>query len=732
MKKTLLALSIMAGAIAGTQASIFSEQFDYPDGGIVANSSGVWINNSGTPGTCLVSNKTLLISSITARSEDIAHQFVPGFTNSTLTNIFARFKFRCTPAGIPSAGGTYFFGFATTAANNYIARTWVNTTNLDGVNVAPAGSFYMGVGNNTPASSGAYPTNGQLATPLNTNVTYTVVVRHCLTNGLATIWVGTDPTTMTEDGTPSATATDTSSVTSNIVNYVNFRQANNEGELQINDLKVGRTWDDVFFAPAISPVADQSIPANQSTAALDFAVESPITSANNIIVTASSSNPTLVPNVNISLASDAGGTNRTVEVTPANGLQGVAVITLTATAGSASSTTTFKVIVGAPSISPVANEICYTNTIVPPISFTVNDAEGDPLTFYFTSSNTNLLKTNNISVSTVGNTRTLTATPVAGMQGATTITLFATDGFNTTSTSFTLTMRPHIGMVYSEDFLYNSWVPGLEQQLTGGSGGSGGPWTHVSGAANQIDPIQVTNFGTYGLAYLIHTNSETAGANFTGGATYTGSNSAVVLYTSFPVNFSYLPSPNGDYFFMLKTNAAGTGDYHDKVTAQTKNAAPGKFRLAIANFASAATASLGIDLKTNTTYTVVTRFNSATGESVVWVNPFNEQSPSAIASDSPGSAIVGGVGLRQPSSAIGDLTVGPMKVSTEWSDVVGTVSPLKIQQTDATHVQLSWSYPFTLQTSSSLAPASWSDVAGATSPYTYTITGDQQYFRLSY
>ncbi len=46
------------------------------------------------------------------------------------------------------------------------------------------------------------------------------------------------------------------------------------------------------------------------------------------------------------------------------------------------------------------------------------------------------------------------------------------------------------------------------------------------------------------------------------------------------------------------------------------------------------------------TYAVVSRYNAATGDSTLWVNPVNEQSASVTASDNPGSSIIGGVGLR--------------------------------------------------------------------------------------
>ena len=44
MKKALIVLTILASAVLGAQAGlVFSEAFNYPDGGIVSNSAGIWV-----------------------------------------------------------------------------------------------------------------------------------------------------------------------------------------------------------------------------------------------------------------------------------------------------------------------------------------------------------------------------------------------------------------------------------------------------------------------------------------------------------------------------------------------------------------------------------------------------------------------------------------------------------------------------------------------------------------
>ena len=170
----------------------------------------------------------------------------------------------------------------------------------------------------------------------------------------------------------------------------------------------------------------------------------------------------------------------------------------------------------------------------------------------------------------------VTVTPESGQTGVTTITLGVTDGYNTNYSSFKVTVPPAgVGLVYNENFAYTSFD--IPNALYNAAGGSGAPWNHISGPAYEL---QVTN----GWAYIVSTNGEDVGSPFIGDAVYYGSN-GVVFYTSFTVNFSYLPSTGGEDFFHLSSSGTDTSAFHDKVFANRANAATGKFRLAVANFA---------------------------------------------------------------------------------------------------------------------------------------------------
>ncbi len=96
--------------------------------------------------------------------------------------------------------------------------------------------------------------------------------------------------------------------------------------------------------PTITTVANQNVVGTASTGDLAVTVGDAETSVGSLTLTATSSNQTLVPNVNIILGGS--GANRTVSVSAASGQTGTATITLTVTDGGGLTTTsTFTITV---------------------------------------------------------------------------------------------------------------------------------------------------------------------------------------------------------------------------------------------------------------------------------------------------------------------------------------------------------------------------------------------------
>ena len=107
------------------------------------------------------------------------------------------------------------------------------------------------------------------------------------------------------------------------------------------DLSGQRTWVwrsyTVNDAPTISDIADRI--TSGPTPAIVFTVGDKVTPVGNLTVTATSSNLTLVPAVNMVVAGS--GANRTVQVTPAAGQSGTATITVTVSDGTKTASDSF-------------------------------------------------------------------------------------------------------------------------------------------------------------------------------------------------------------------------------------------------------------------------------------------------------------------------------------------------------------------------------------------------------
>jgi VCBS repeat-containing protein len=98
--------------------------------------------------------------------------------------------------------------------------------------------------------------------------------------------------------------------------------------------------------PTISAIADQTVDSNSHTGELPFKVSDPDTPATNLVVSASSSDGTLVPPSGISLGGS--GENRTIKVTPAPNRHGTATLTVKVSDGSGQATEPFDLTVRAP------------------------------------------------------------------------------------------------------------------------------------------------------------------------------------------------------------------------------------------------------------------------------------------------------------------------------------------------------------------------------------------------
>lgn len=190
--------------------------------------------------------------------------------------------------------------------------------------------------------------------------------------------------------------------------------------------------------PTISGLQNQNT-TEDVVKVFSFTVADDTTPPANIVVTAISSNPALVPNGNIAIAV-SGGT-RTVTVTPAANQFGSTTLTFNASDGSASSVASISLVVSSandsPTISAISGQTTTVNTPITVTGITVGDVETavGSLTLTATSGNTTLVPNANLVPGGSGASRTLQITPASGQSGSSQITVVVSDGTGGTGSS---------------------------------------------------------------------------------------------------------------------------------------------------------------------------------------------------------------------------------------------------------------------------------------------------------
>ncbi len=646
MKKTLLiALASLAVSLSASAALILDEPFSYADGSLVSLTTN-WLTHSGTVTgqVDVVSEQVVLTQS---ESEDV-NRLLPGgpYSNGVLYASF-RVNFSALPAGT----GGYFLHLKDDGTSNLKARVFASTSG------AASGAYRIGIakGGNSPV---------YVPRDLSRETSYLLVVRYVVDTAESTLWIDPISESSLNDR---AAATDTTTPVP--IHSVALRQStasgNGMGTLTLDDLKVSTNFCEVancgssaLNPPALSGIDVQRLPMNGSTGPIPFTAMDGETPADNLVLWTDSSNSALVPTNNIVLG--GAGTNRTVTVTPAAGQQGVATVTLNARDADGNvASQSFEVIVGAPTISAVANQITRVGAATAPIAFTVWDAETPlgNLTVTGQSANPALVPNANIVISGSGSNRTTTITPAAGQSGTVAISLTVSDGSSAASNRFLLTVAPRVDPDLDETFAYDD---GLVQDV---SASVTFPWVVYS-------PTPPTNDCRVAgqRLFLAGTNSDDVrvfiGYNALDG--YYDTNRGYVIYYSLTLQMVSLPTGSGSYFAFFKD--AGTFNFKGRLFAATNGAAAGACRVGIANGAASTTAFAPVDLLPGGLYTVTVRYNVDTGESRLWVNATAETSAGVDATDATPPVPIYNVAFRQ-SAGIGSWFVDNLKVGSSWADV---------------------------------------------------------------
>ena len=214
---------------------------------------------------------------------------------------------------------------------------------------------------------------------------------------------------------------------------------------------------------------------------------------------------------------------------------------------------------------------------------------------------------------------------------------------------------------------------------------SSGVWRRHSGASNEIAVAS-------GVMRLSEKQSEDVNVAIPG-APYSG---GACLYAGFTVVGEALPSgPEGSYFAHFKDGGNG---YRCRIFDCTNGAAMGFWRLGIASAANTASASSPTDLALRQPYRVVVRLDSGSGASTLWIDPKNENDPSASASDSAKGIPVSAFAFRQSYSAgsgigvlcVDDLCIGPSMRSVLSNTHQTEAALLSIDRTPDGRMKLRW------------------------------------------
>ncbi len=447
--------------------------------------------------------------------------------------------------------------------------------------------------------------------------------------------------------------------------------------------------------PSISAIADQTLAANSSTGPLNFTINDGVVPAASLTLAKGSDNLTLVPLNNIVFG--GAGSSRTVNVTPATGQQGSSLITITVSDGSNSANRTFRVTVGVPAIAPVVNQFSPVSIALGPMPIVVSHGALDPgqLTLSALSSNDAVIPDGNLVVGGSGANRTLTATPAAGQTGVTTITLTAGDGVQSVQQTFTITVHPNPGLLFTDIFSREEEGPVVDNALWWNHGGT--PYQTLL----LLDELLLSQTQSEDF----HRRVQPA-VNFAPAA-------GDVLYLGFTVNFSALPNGSGSYFAHLNTNA-----FRARLFVRTNFAGPNQFRLGIAN----ATVNppnesfLARDLALNRDYQVVVRYSVGTGESRLWVDPVSMFDPSVAAADTAQPTTIDTFAFRQSDPGnplgMGALAVDDLKVATTFGDVLSLVRTELGFTRNGNTLQLSWpaGQGFLLWRTPTMPPTTWGGV----------------------
>ncbi len=324
-------------------------------------------------------------------------------------------------------------------SNNIVTRTFTVTVNA--VNDAPTIASVSNVTLSEDASAQTVSLSGINSGAANESQTLTIIASSSNTGLIPNPTVTyTSPNAAGSLAfTPVANANGSATITVT----VNDGSASNNVVTSTFTITVNTVND----APTLNTLANITVNEGSSQSVSLAGISTGATNeSQTLTITASSSNPSLIPNPTVSYTSP--GTTGSLNVSALAGVSGSATITVTVNDGGTANNTitrTFTATVNRlPVISAIASVTNLVNTSVAPISFTISDTEtaAGSLTLTASSSNTSLVQNSGIVLGGSGGNRTVTLSPIANATGTADISIIVNDGSSTSTRTFTLIVVP--------------------------------------------------------------------------------------------------------------------------------------------------------------------------------------------------------------------------------------------------------------------------------------------------
>lgn len=472
--------------------------------------------------------------------------------------------------------------------------------------------------------------------------------------------------------------------------------------------------------PVIEPVPDLQTIENVPITGYPLQIGDDATPVDEIVIRAVSSNTNLFRAGDVQIIGS--GARREMTLTPRDGEYGQSRITLTASdAESLTSAVSFMVTVAPrnapPSIAPIAHQRQVMGIPGGPVPVLVADAEtpAEVLRVTATSSNPTLIPAEGLVLGGTGEARSLRLQPRAGVAGTARIAVRVEDaGGRRAETAFVLMVVPTTQTLVWETLGYADG-----SLVTNSAGG----WITHGGATGQVQVAA-------GEVLLSAGRTEDVHMMLPGGPVSDG-----ILYASCLVRFSSLPA--GPEYFAHFNHASG---FRARVYAGTNQAAPGSFRLGIANGGTSGLSFVPTDLNLDRPYLLVWRYDVVAAAGALWIDPVSESSPPAAATDNVSAVAVQSFSLRN-NSGIGAMRISRVRVGRSFGDVIGDPGgSLEITRAGEA-IEVSWPLEaaaagYRLQVNSGSLPGAWVDetavptVTGGRQGIRYALSGGQRFFRL--